>query len=238
MDLDRLPVQVQALLRRLAQVVGSREPAIRAGIQALRTKHPHLTSDQLAMELIRSTRRRVAATGAVSGAASIAPGIGTVLAIGTVTSQAFYALEQEVELVLAIAMVYGHELTGSEDRVLEALVVVGIASGALKLREDVLVAGGERLAVAAFRRMPGLIVAHTSGRLLTRIVTRVATSGFAKIAVRVIPLAIGVGVGAGFDWLAVSGLGRAAMRYYGPGGPGARPLLLAPEDSSHIELGR
>ena len=120
--------------------------------------------------------------------------------------------------------------------VLEALVVVGIASGALKLREDVLVAGGERLAVAAFRGMPGLILAHSGGRLLTRVVTRVATSGVAKIAARVIPLAIGVGVGAGFDWLAVSGLGRAAMRYYGPGGPGAKPLLLAPEDSSHVEL--
>src|SRR5439155_8650223 len=165
-----------------------------------------------------------------------APGVGTVLAIGTVTSQAFYALEQEVELVLAIAMIYGHELGGSEDRVLEALVVAGIASGALKLREDVLVAGGERLAVAAFRRMPGIIVAHTGGRFLPRILARVATSGVAKIAARVIPLAIGVGVGAGFDWLAVSGLGRAAVRYYGPGGPGARPLLLAPEDPSHVEL--
>lgn len=237
MEFNQLPPPVQALLRRLAQVVASREPAIEVGIQALRAKHPHLTNDQLAMELVRSTRRRVAATGAISGAAAIAPGLGTVLAIGTVTSQAFYALEQEVELVLAIAMVYGHELSGSDDRVLEALVVVGIASGALKLREDVLVAGGERIALAAFRRMPELIVAHTSGRLLTRIVARVSTSGVAKMAARMIPLAIGVGVGAGFDWLAVSGLGRAAMRYYGPGGPGAKPLLLAPEDSSHVELG-
>ncbi|HEV2216958.1 MAG TPA: hypothetical protein VGV88_05200 [Candidatus Dormibacteraeota bacterium] len=237
MDIDQLPSPVRALLRRLAQVVASREPAIEAGIQALRAKHPHLTNDELAMALVRSTRRRVAATGAVSGAASIAPGLGTALALGTVTSQAFYALEQEVELVLAIAMVYGHELSGSEDRVLEALVVVGIASGALKLREDVLVAGGERLAVAAFRQMPGLIIGHASGRLVTRIVARVATSGFAKVAARVIPLAIGVTVGAGFDWLAVSALGRAAMRYYGPGGPGAKPLLLAPEDSPHVELG-
>src|SRR5256886_9876914 len=197
MELDRLPVQVQALLRRLAQVVASREPAIQAGIQAQRAKRRQLTNDQLAMELIRSTRRRVAATGAISGAASIAPGVGTVLAIGTVTSQAFYALEQEIELVLAIAMIYGHELGGSEDRVLEALVVVGIASGALKLREDVLVAGGERLAVAAFRRMPGLILAHSGGRLLTRVLTRVATSGVAKIAARVIPLAIGAAAGPG-----------------------------------------
>jgi len=101
----------------------------------------------------------------------------------------------------------------------------------------VLVAGGERIAVAAFRRMPGIIVAHTSGRIVTRVIARVTTTGIAKVAARVIPLAVGVAAGAGFDWLAVSGLGHAAMRYYGPGGPGARPLLLAPEDPSNIELG-
>ena len=100
-----------------------------------------------------------------------------------------------------------------------------------------MIAGGERIAVAAIRRMPGLIVAHGGGRVLSRIITRFATSGAAKLAVRVIPLAVGVAAGAGFDWLAVTGLGRAAMRYYGPGGPGARPLLLAPENPSHVELG-
>jgi hypothetical protein len=84
--------------------------------------------------------------------------------------------------------------------------------------------------------MPELIVTHTGGRLVTRILARFATSGLAKVAVRVVPLAVGVAAGAGFDWLTVTGLGRAAMRYYGPGGPGARPLLLAPEDPSHIEL--
>jgi hypothetical protein len=140
--------------------------------------------------------------------------------------------------VLGIAMIFGHELSGSDDRVLEALVVMGLTSGALKLREDVIVAGGERLAVAAFRRMPSLIVAHAGGRLMTRVFSRAATSGAAKVAARVVPLGVGIGVGAGFDWLAVTGLGRAAVRYYGPGGPGARPLLLAPEDPSHIEAGR
>src|SRR6266567_2910819 len=122
------------------------------------------------------------------------------------------------------------------DHVLEALVVVGATSGALKLREDVMVVGGERLAIAAFRRMPSILIAHGGGRVLSRILSRVATTGAAKVAARVIPLGVGIAVGAGFDWLAVTGLGRAAMRYYGPGGPGARPLLLAPEDSSHVEL--
>jgi hypothetical protein len=163
------------------------------------------------------------------------PAVGTVVAIGTVTSQTLYALEQEIELVLGIAMIFGHELAGSDDRVLEALVVVGVTSGTLKLREDVIVAGGERLALAAFRQMPKLLVAHASGRMFSRILSRVATSGVAKVSARVIPLGVGIAFGAGFDWLAVTGLGRAAVRYYGPGGPGARPLLLAPEDASNVE---
>jgi hypothetical protein len=73
--------------------------------------------------------------------------------------------------------------------------------------------------------------------VLTRILARFATTGTAKVAARVVPLGVGVAVGAGFDWIAVTGLGRAAMKYYGPGGPGAKPLLLAPKDPSHIELG-
>jgi hypothetical protein len=238
MDFDRLPPQAKVVLQRLAQIVSSREPAIRAHVEGLKARNPHLTNDELTHELIRSTRRRVAATGALSGAAAIAPGLGTVLAIGTVTSQAFYALEQEIELVLAIAMIYGHELSGSDERVVEALVVVGVAGGAVKLREDVLVAGGERVAIAAFRHLPSLLLAHGGSRILTRILTRFATSGAAKVAARVVPLGVGVAVGASFDWLAVTALGGAAIKYYGPGGPGARPLLLAPEDPAHVELNR
>ncbi|HZK75181.1 MAG TPA: hypothetical protein VFD88_14425 [Clostridia bacterium] len=236
MDLERLPPQLRMVLHTLARAIGAREPAIRGRVHVLREANPHLTNDQLALRLIRSTRRRVAATGALSGAASIAPGLGTILAVGTLTSQALYALEQEIELVLAIAMIFGHELASSDERVVEALVVVGITSGAVKLREDVLVAGGERVAVAAFRRLPAMLFTHGGGRILSRILARVAGTGAAKVAARVVPLGVGVAAGAGFDWLAVTGLGHAAMKYYGPGGPGAKPLLLAPENPSHVEL--
>jgi hypothetical protein len=238
MDLDSLPPQLRAALRSLNSTVKSREPAIHSRVEHLSLTNPLYTNDQLAQALIRSTRRRVAATGALTGAASIVPAVGTVVAIGTITSQTIYALEQEIELVLGIAMIYGHELADSDDRVLEALVVVGATSGALKLREGVIVAGSERLAVAAFRRVPALLIAHGSGRVLTRILSRVATSGAAKVAARVIPLGVGIGVGAGFDWVAVTALGKAAVRYYGPGGPGARPLLLAAENPPHVETGR
>jgi hypothetical protein len=236
MDFDRLPPQLRMVLHSLARAVSSREPAIRARLQIVREANPHLTSDQLSLRLIRSTRRRVAATGAISGAVSIAPGLGTMLAVGTLTSQALYALEQEIELVLAIAIIYGHELGSSDERMVEALVVVGITSGAVKLREDVLVAGGERVAVAAFRQLPDMLLSHGSGRILGRILARFAGTGAAKVAARVVPLGVGVAAGAGFDWLAVTALGHAAMKYYGPGGAGARPLLLAPENPSHVKL--
>ena len=238
MDFDRLPAQVRMVLHTLARALSSREPAIRSRVEQLRAGHPHLTNDQLALKLIRSTRKRVAATGALSGALAIAPGLGTMLAVGTLTSQALYALEQEIELVLAVAMIYGHELASSDERVVEALIVVGITSGAVKLREEFLVAGGERIAVAAFRRLPAMLLTHGGGRIISRILARVASTGAAKVAARVVPLGVGVAVGAGFDWLAVTGLGRAAMKYYGPGGPGARPLLLAAENPAHVKLGR
>jgi hypothetical protein len=237
-DFQNLPPQLRSMLSLLANAINRREPAIRTAVEQLRTNHPSYDNHQLALAFIRSTRRRVAATGALSGALAIAPGLGTVLAIGTITSQTLYALEQEIELVLGIAMIFGHELDNSDERVIEALVVVGITSGAVKLREEVLVAGGERIAVAAFSHLPRILLTHGGGRVLTRILARFATSGAAKAAARVVPLGVGVAVGAGFDWVTVTGLGRAAMKYYGPGGPGARPLLLAPEDPTHVELRR
>lgn len=180
----------------------------------------------------------MAATGAASGAAAIAPGLGTLVALGALSSQAVFALEQETELVLAIAMVYGHELEGSDERLLEALLVVGIAGGAVKLREDVLIAGGQRITVAAFRHLPQRYLMGAGGHVMTRLLARVVGSRAATSVIRVAPLAVGVALGAGFDWVACSALGRVAMRYYGPGGPAAKAVSLpAAEDRSDVEGG-
>jgi hypothetical protein len=237
MDLDRLPPQLRDILTALAGALRSREPAIRSRVEGLRLADPKLTNDELALKLIRDTRVRVAATGAASGAAAIAPGLGTLLALGAATSQAVYALEQETELVMAIAIIYGHELLESDERVLEALVVVGIAGGSVKLRENVLVAGGEKITVAAFRALPKEWLGRAGGHVLGRILARVVGSRALSMVGRVVPLAIGMAVGAGFDWFTVSALGRAAMRYYGPGGPAARAPRLALKDGGHVELG-
>src|ERR1700730_1362638 len=166
MDLDRLTPQLRQLLDEMAGPTRTREPAIRARVEALRLSHPTFTQEELARKLIRDTRFRIAATGAASGAAAIAPGLGTLLALGAATSQALYALEQETELVIGIASISGHELSDADERVREALVVVGIAGGSVKLRENVLVVGGERITVAAFRAVPKEWLGGGGGPLL------------------------------------------------------------------------
>jgi len=237
MDLDSLPAQLRPVLNALASALRAREPAVRERVDKLRAEHPFETPDQIAQRLLRSTRRRVAATGAASSASAIVPGLGTLIAMGTVTSQSLYALEQETELVLAIAIAYGHELAGSDERLLEALLVVGIAGGAVKLRESVLVAGGERLTVAAVRSLPAHALAGPGSHLLARVLTRLLGRRAVTAVVRLAPVAVGMAAGAGFDWLAVSALGRAAIRYYGPGGVAVRALPPHREDGAQVESG-
>lgn len=237
MNLDRLPPQVRDILAGLASAMRHREPALLARVDALRLANPGLSDDELARKLISDARMRIAASGAASGAAGIAPGLGTLLALGAATGQAIYALEQETELVMSIAMVYGHQLADSDQRLIEALVVVGIAGGSVKLRENLLVAGGERISVAAFRALPTAWAGSAGGHVLKRVLARVAGSRAIGTVGRVAPLAIGMAVGAAFDWVTVTALGKAAMRYYGPGGPAARAPALPGENVSHVKLG-
>jgi UPF0271 protein len=232
MDVGNLPPQLRPLFNALAAVMRSREPAIRQRVWRLRADNPSLGPDQLAKLLIRDTRRRVSATAAASGATAIVPGLGTIVALGTATSQSLYALEQETELVLAIAMIHGRELAESDERLLEALVVVGLAGGAVKLRDSLLIAGGQQVTVAAFRRLPGVWLGRAGSRVLTRVLGRFLAQRTVSVVARVAPLAIGVAAGASFDWAAVTLLGRAAMTYYGR----APDVQVLPPPSQTIEL--
>jgi hypothetical protein len=215
MDFGSLPPQLRPVLQALGKTMAARQQAVRRQVAELQTANPGRDREQLARILIEDTRRRVVRSAVATSAPAIVPGVGSMLSLSAAAGQSLYALEQEVELVMAIAMLYGHELESSEDRLLEALLVVGLAGGGVKVRDAVVVAGGHRITVAAFRRLPRAWMARAGSRVLTRILARVFRSRAAAAAARATPLAVGAAAGAGFDWIAVTGLGRAAIRYYG-----------------------
>lgn len=227
------------MLQVLAKMLRAREPAIHRQVDELRAAHPDAGPEEIARIMIARTRRRLAGSAAATGAAAIIPGVGTLFSLGTAAGQSLYALEQEVELVLGVSIAYGYELEENDRRLLEALLVVGLAGGAVKLRDAVLVAGGQRVTVAAFRRLPEMFMARAGGHVLGRVMAHVLSSNAASVVARAAPLAVGMAAGAAFDWIAVTGLGRAAIRYYGrlpaaPARPGVGPG--AGDDSETVEL--
>jgi hypothetical protein len=228
-DLESLPPQVSWALKALTRAVRAREPAMRERVRQLQEENPHRTPDEQAALLIERTRRRLAGSAAASGAVAIVPGLGTLAALSATAGQGVYALEQEVELVMQIAILYGHEPTASDERTIEALVVVGIAGGAIRFRDGLLIAGSERVAAHLVATYPQLLLSKIGDRLVARVLTRMLATGAGAAVARAAPLAIGMALGASFDWIAATALGRAAMRYYGPGGPASRRLQMTDE---------
>ncbi len=224
MDSDPVPAQLHWVLSVAQKAIKSRQPAVEETVRKLRLELPAATPEELARTLIRRQRRRVSMTAAASGAASAIPGIGTITVLGVGTVQSMYALERQLELVLAVGLIFGHLPAEGEDRTLEALLVIGIAGGAVKIRDDLLIAGSQQLALHLVTTYPRLLLTRVGSAALTRILTGTVGARVGSTLARALPAAVGVGVGAAFDWITVTALGNAALRYYGPEGPAARLL--------------
>lgn len=224
MDSYPLPAQLHWVLSAAQKAIKKRQPAVEETVRKLRLEFPDATPEQLARTLINRQRRRLALTSAASGAAAVVPGMGTLGVLGVGTVQSMWAMEQELELVLAVGLLFGHLPVEGEDRTLEALLVIGIAGGAVKIRDDLLIAGSQQLALHLVTTYPRLLLTRVGGPALIRILTGTVGAQVGSALARALPAAVGIGVGAGFDWITVTALGNAALRYYGPRAPGARLL--------------
>ena len=156
-------------LHAVAGWMQGREPAIRFKVGALRAIYPYETPDQLADRLVGEFRGRVVKTGAVTSAIGVIPGLSTLVELGALGAQGAYAIKQEIEMVMAIAIAYGHDLTESEDRLVEVLAVAGVVTGSNLVRDRVLVEGGRRVAgerlAKASAGFAGRVGGHAVGRV-------------------------------------------------------------------------
>jgi hypothetical protein len=119
------------------------------------------------------------------------------------------------ELILLIAVLYGHALDDQEARRLDVLLVLGMDAGLVKLRRD----GSLKIRGTQYTREE-IRSAGTTG-LAARINRRVAQQVLARVARRrafvllgrEVPL-LGIAVAAGYNHHSTRKIGAAAIRYF------------------------
>ena len=155
---------------------------LRAEVDALREAAPDFKAAQHARTLARRTAIRCAAAGAVTG---LPLGLA---AIGTLGADLAYLMYQQFRLILGIAAVYGHDLSGRE-RFNEAMSCLAYTTGVGAGKQGIALLG--------------------SAVVIEKISTRAVREGVIKL----VPF-VGIVSGGALNYAAVHAVGRAAIRYY------------------------
>jgi hypothetical protein len=208
---DRLAV---ATRNALDTVVRTRAIPIAADADIFRLMRPGLEPVALERALIRERSRRGGAAGLASGLPSIVIGPGTVLELAAAISDAAAVTYAEVSMILAIAHLRGRDLKAVEARRLDALLILGLEGGVVKLEDGELHSDAGRLDPGGIDDLPDEIVGAINRRLADRVIMKFARRRAAMIGGRMLPFGIGVAVAGLEDFRSVGSVGRTARKYF------------------------
>jgi hypothetical protein len=224
----------KASARALAQVIERSSriqgPAAEAYVSRLRNAHPDATPDEILAKLQRRYLALVTASGVAVGAAATIPGIGTLSALSAAAAETVAFLETTAFFVLAVAVVHGIPADHHERRravVLSVLVGENGKHAVRQLLGPARTNGGwisESVATLPLSSMSQL-----NSRLLKSWVRRYTVRRTALLFGKLLPVGIGVVVGAVGNYLAGKKIIRNANRAFGaPPAHWPRTLHLVP----------
>lgn len=118
------------IMDRLAQAIDETdEQAAAARVAAVQAAMPDAAPEEWVNRLIKDKVRQTAVIGATTSSTMLIPGIGTLTALTAGMAADFsMTFKAQAELVLEIAILYGHELTPAEKRRI-VLLVTGLSAG-------------------------------------------------------------------------------------------------------------
>jgi hypothetical protein len=192
-------------------VARTRGPAIAAMVEVEQLRHPGLSPRELAELLTQQRMKVVAASGAISALPGAIPGAGSVTEIGASLIDGGWLAYNEVTLILAIAAAYGRDLRDEDARRLDVLLTIALEAGIAVEAGKRLTLLGEHVAVG---EVPRDMVAAVNRRIGGDVVKRIARRRVKVILGRELPLGFGVAIGAGFNYVMMRRIGRAAIRYF------------------------
>ncbi|HWE03803.1 MAG TPA: hypothetical protein VG326_15470 [Tepidisphaeraceae bacterium] len=192
----------------------------RAAAEAMRREHPELSPLELAHRAIRSAKVRAATAGAATGAAS-----SPITMIPAALADIAAVLKIEGTLIGVIAALLSPQTLDDPHALRADVMAVVFPAAASQVLRQVGIRAGEKLSQAAIRK-------YVTEDLL-RTLTRLATAYMGKrltreaIVAKAVPL-VGIGIGAGWNWMEVQGIAGRAISYFSDEaiGPTPRAKLL------------
>ncbi len=224
----------KASARALAQVIERsariQGPAAEAYVSRLRNAHPGADPAEIVAKLAKRYVAIVTASGVAVGAAATIPGIGTLSALSAAAAETVAFLEATAFFVLAVAVVHGIPADHRERRralVLSVLVGDNSKQAVAQLIGPARTNGGwisESMAA-----MPLSSMSRLNSRLLKSWVRRYTVRRSALLFGKLLPVGIGIVVGAIGNYLAGKKIVRNAHRAFGaPPARWPRTLQLVP----------
>jgi len=186
-------------------------------ISEVRKSNPGLHNDELADivgdKIVWAYTRQGAAL-ALPGAI---PGLGTIVQatteIGAVAADSALMIRNQSYLVFALACIYGYQ--NREILIQDTLICVGLWTNALILAKSGAIHFSSKIAMTTVRdRLPGKVLQAINRRVGSTILTKYGTKRGGVALGKLIPLGVGVLVGAGFNYLTMKKFKTVTMNYF------------------------
>lgn len=176
-----------------------------------RRKTKEQMQDDIANHIIKNYSNFTAFAGGATALTSIIPGLGQVLAVvGGASADAALCMKWQIEMVMAIATVYGRDITVEEEKNLCFIIAgVGTISEASK-------AGAKAMGAKAFKSMLKQYLKGSSLQAIKEIFKQVGFTFTRKAAEKVLPFGIGVIIGASANKLLTKYVGSKAKEFFCP----------------------
>lgn len=147
-------------------------------------------NDYSVEKIISNYSYYAAFVGGASSLAGVVPGLGTVIAtFGGAAADAALSMKYQIEMTMAIATIYGHDITIEEEKRI-CLIVAGLGAIGEAAKES-----GKEMTKSAFIKMTQEYLKGTTLTAVREIFKKVGIAFTRKAAEKAIPFGVGVVIG-------------------------------------------
>lgn len=242
-ELDR-DEEMGWLITTLENILGVQRPLVVGHLRNLRRRHPDTTPEQMIARLEKQYLATVTSGGAAVGASAVAPGIGTVAAIGLTAAETVVFLEASAFFAQAVAEVHG--IAVEDEQRAKALVMgLMLGSGGKALVKRVAdQALGRRGGGSAFwgqmitSSLPSGAMGQVIDLMRRAFLRRMARNTGASMVGRAMPFGIGAVIGGVGNNMLGRQVVKASREAFGPPPVRHHGFLSPAEREERVSLGR